>query len=158
MVVYLTIPEEVFLKLNEEAKQKGIDGKKYIKMLLEQYAYKKELGVSGGSVDLSPILTKLESIESRLAKIEEKLNSLEQRQGGYRTYQRKYERTGYQEKEEVDPLEEAVRYTRQVLVNNNYVITDEQLEKIAEKFKVNKFDIVRILGLVEKEQGKWYPQ
>jgi len=157
MVVYITLPDEVFVKLSKEAEQKGMDGKTYIKKLLEQYVYSKVLGTSG-SVDLTPVLNKLESIESRLAKIEEKLNNLEQKQGGYRTYQKKYERAGYQEKEEVDPLEEAVRYAKQVLANNNNVITDEQLEKIAEKFKVRKIDIIERLYLVEKEQGKWVPQ
>jgi len=162
MVVYITIPDELFIKISEEAKQKGMDGKKYIKMLLEQYAYRKELGISGGSVDLSPVLAKLESIESKLARIEERLSNLEQKTSyqqrrEYRPYQRSYERVEYQI-EELDPLEEAVRYAKQVLINNNNVITDEQLEKIAEKFKVSKMDIVKRLYLVEVESGKWVPQ
>jgi len=80
MVVYITLPDEVFVKLSEEASKKGMDGKTYIKKLLEQYVYSKVLFVSGGAVDLTPVLNKLESIESRLAKIEERLNNLGQRQ------------------------------------------------------------------------------
>lgn len=158
MVVYITLPDDVFVKLSKEAEQKGMDGKTYIKKLLEQYVYSKVLFSSRGAIDLTPVLEKLESIESRLAKIEERLNNLEQKQGGYRTYQRRYERAGYQEREEADPLEEAIRYAKQVLANNNNVITDEQLEKIAEKFKVSKLDIIERLYLIEKEPGKWSPQ
>jgi len=161
MVVYITLPDEVFVQLSKEAEQRGMDGKTYIRKLLEQYVYSKVLGTSRVSVDLTPVLNKLESIESRLTKIEERLGNLEQKtfyqqRREYRPYQRSYERAEYQKEE--DPLEEAVRYAKQVLVNNNNVITDEQLEKIAEKFKVSKLDIIERLFLVEKESGKWVPQ
>jgi len=132
---------------------------------LTNYATNKAFGTSTSnvSIDLTPVLNELNNIKQTLARIEERLNTLEQRvsyqpKREYKQYQRRYERKEYQEEEEIGDLEAAINYAKQVLINNNNVITDDQLTKIAERFKVDKFDIVKALFLVEKEPGKWYPQ
>jgi len=164
MALIVTLPDRIGTILAEEAKKNGMDVKAYIRLLLTNYATNKAFGTSTSnvSIDLTPVLNELNNIKQALTKIEERLNKLEQKvsyqpKKEYKPYKR-YEESEYFEEEEEDPLERAIRYTQQVLANNNNVITDEQLEKIAEKFKVRKSDIVERLFLVEKEPGKWYLQ
>jgi len=166
MALTVSLPDEIGEQLVEEARKSGMDVKTYIKMLLTNYATSKTLGTSTGkvSIDLAPVLNELNNIKQVLARIEERLNNLEQRapyqqKREYKPYQKKYEKKETTEEAvETGDLESAINYAKQVLINNNNVITDDQLSKIADKFKVDKLDIVRSLYLWEKEPGKWVPQ